>query len=44
MKYGFVYCLGNESFPNLYKIDAIDARQLSAEEIPHGTGFHLLIG
>lgn len=39
MKFGFVYCLGNESFPGLYKIGFTErAPTQRAEEISRGTG------
>lgn len=39
MKYGFVYCLGNESFPNLYKIGCTERSPTQrSEEISRGTG------
>lgn len=39
MKYGFVYCLGNKTFPGLYKIGFTERSPLQrAEEISRGTG------
>lgn len=39
MKYGFLYCLGNESFPELYKVGFTERSPTQrAEEISRGTG------
>lgn len=38
-RYGFVYCLMNESFPDLYKIGCTErSPQQRADELSNGTG------